>query len=106
MTYAHLIRAELRKLVTTKMPWAFLGVLAAIAAINAALVLWGTDFDGSKAFIATETDQRSLISFASNATTIAGFFGAIAVAREYDHHTVIPTFLAEPRRHRAVLAQL
>jgi ABC-type transport system involved in multi-copper enzyme maturation permease subunit len=36
---------------------------------------------------------------------IAGLFGAIAVAREYAHGTVIPTFLSSPRRHRAVLAQ-
>ncbi len=36
---------------------------------------------------------------------VAALFGAIAVAREFGHHTVIPTFLASPRRHRAVLAQ-
>jgi hypothetical protein len=32
-------------------------------------------------------------------------FGAIAVSREYGHGTVVPTFLAAPRRYRAVLAQ-
>ena len=62
--------------------------------------------DGSKAFIATAADQQSLMAFAANALAIAGLFGAIAVAREYGHHTVVPTFLASPRRHRAVLAQL
>jgi ABC-2 type transport system permease protein len=31
--------------------------------------------------------------------------GAIAVSREYGHGTVVPTFLAAPRRYRAVLAQ-
>jgi ABC-2 type transport system permease protein len=35
----------------------------------------------------------------------AGLFGAIAASREYGHNTVVPTFLAVPRRHRAVLAQ-
>ena len=105
MNMIRLIRSELRKLTSTKMPLAFLAVLAVLAGINAFAVIAGTDFDGSKAFIATEADQQSLMAFAANALAIAGLFGAIAAAREYGHHTVVPTFLAAPRRHRAVLAQ-
>jgi ABC-2 type transport system permease protein len=105
MTWTRLVRAELRKITTTKMPWAFLAVLVAISATTASAVVWGTDFDGTKTFISTAADQRSLIAFAANATVIAGLFGAIAVAREYGHGTVIPTFLSSPRRYRAVLAQ-
>ena len=88
------------------MPWAFLVVLAAIAAITASAVIGGTDFDGSKTFISTAADQRSMVAFAANATVIAGLFGAIAAAREYANGTVIPTFLSYPGVHRAVLAQL
>jgi hypothetical protein len=88
------------------MPWAFLAVLVVISAINAAVVIFGTDMDGSKAFIATAADQRSLMAFAVNAMMGAGLFGAIAAAREYGHGTVIPTFLTEPRRKVAALAQL
>lgn len=106
MTMRRQIRSELRKLTTTKMPLAFLGVLIVIAALNAFAVIAGTDMDGSKAFLATEADQRSLMAFAFNAFLGAGLFGAIAVAREYGHNTVVPTFLASPVRHRAVLAQL
>lgn len=106
MTWTRLVRAELRKLTTTKMPWAFFAVLVAIAGINAAAVIWGTDFDGSKGFISTAADQRSLMAFAANAVMGAGLFGAIAVSREYGHGTVIPTFVSSPRRHRVVLAQL
>ncbi len=106
MTTTRLIRSELRKLTTTKMPLAFLAVLVVLAGINAFAVIAGTDFDGSKGFISTDADQQSLMAFAANALAMAGLFGAIAVAREYAHHTVVPTFLAEPRRHRAVLAQL
>jgi ABC-2 type transport system permease protein len=106
MTIKRLIRAELRKLTSTKMPLAFLGVLVVIAALNAFAVIAGTDMDGSKAFISTEADQQSLMAFAANAFMGSGLFGAIAVAREYGHRTVVPTFLASPRRHRAVLAQL
>lgn len=103
---ARLIRSELRKLTTTKMPIAFLIALVTIAALNAFAVIAGTDFDGSKAFIATEADQQSLMAFAFNAFLGAGLFGAIAVAREYGHNTVVPTFLASPRRSRTVIAQL
>ncbi len=106
MSYSRLIRSELRKLTTTTMPLLFFAVLAAIAVINGSLVVWGTDFDGSKDFISTAADQQSLIAFASNAIIMAGLFGAISVAREYGNQTVIPTFLTEPRRHRSVLAQL
>lgn len=106
MTMTRLIRSELRKLTSTKMPLAFLIVLITIAALTAFAVIAGTEMDGSKAFIATEADQQSLIAFAFNAFMGAGLFGAIAVAREYGHNTVVPTFLASPRRHRAVLAQL
>lgn len=105
MTTTRLIRSELRKLTTTKMPLAFVLVLILIAALNAFAVIAGTDMDGSKAFIATEADQQSLMAFAFNAFMGAGLFGAIAVAREYGHNTVVPTFLASPRRHQAVIAQ-
>ena len=104
--WARLVRAELRKLTSTKMPWVFVVVLAAIAAINATAVAFGTDMDGSKDFVATAADQQSLMAFAANAVMGAALFGAIAVAREYGYGTVVPTFLASPRRHRAVLAQL
>lgn len=106
MTWLRLVRAEIRKLTTTKMPWAFLAVLGAFGGINATAVLVGEDADGSKGFIATAADQRSLMAFGRNALMLAALFGAIAAAREYGHGTVVPTFLAAPRRHRAVLAQL
>ena len=105
MIWGGLIRAELRKLTSTWMPWVFVLVLAAIAAINATAVIFGTDADGSKAFISTAADQQSLMAFAANAFIIAGLFGTMAVAREYGHGTVVPTFLYSPRRHRAVIAQ-
>ena len=106
MTWLRLVRAEIRKVTTTKLPWAFVGVSILIAALDAAVVAFGTDMDGSKTFISTAADQRSLVAFGFNAMLGTALFGAIAVAREYSHHTVVPTFLTSPRRLRAVLAQL
>ncbi len=100
------IRAELRKLTSTRMPLGFLIVLVVIGAATATAVALGTDMDGSKGFIATAADQQSLMAFAGNALVIAGLFGAIAVAREYGHGTVVLTFLTTPSRPRAVRAQL
>ncbi len=106
MTWRGLLRGEVRKLVTTRMPWAFLAVLAILAVLNAIAVIYGSDADGSKTFVSTSADQRSLMAFANNAMMGASLFGAIAAAREYGHATVVPMFLTEPRRHRAMLAQL
>lgn len=103
--FNRLLRSEFRKLTTTKMPLSFLGVLILFAVINAFIVIAGTDMDGSKTFISTASDQQSLMAFAANGFTLAALFGAIAVSREYAHHTVIPTFLASPRRARAASAQ-
>ena len=105
MNWLRTVRAELRKLTTTKMPLVFLIVLAVIGAATATAVAFGTDMDGSKTFISTAADQQSLMAFAGNALAIAGLFGAIAVAREYGHGTVVLTFLTSPRRSHAVLAQ-
>jgi ABC-2 type transport system permease protein len=87
------------------MPWIFVAVLVVISAATATAIIFGTDADGSKGFIATAEDQQSLLAFGANAMMIAGLFGAIAAAREYDHLTIVPTFLTTPRRHRAMLAQ-
>ncbi|GAB2861382.1 hypothetical protein [Nocardioides pacificus] len=106
MTWLRLVRGELRKLATTRMPWGFLVALLVISGTTAVAVLVGTDMDGSKGFIAGAEDQRSLVAFSFNAMIGTSLFGAIASAREYAHHTVVPTFLLSPRRERATLAQL
>jgi ABC-type transport system involved in multi-copper enzyme maturation permease subunit len=105
MKGAKLVKSEIRALITTRMPFAFLVVLGAFAALNAALVVWGSDADGTKTFVSTALDQASLVAFSANSVVIAGLFGATAVARGYGHGTVVHRFLATPRRSRAVLAQ-
>lgn len=106
MTWLRIVRAELRKLTSTRMPLAFLTVFVVVGAATATAVAFGTDMDGSKAFIATASDQQSLMAFAANSVVIAALFGTIAVAREYGHGTVVLTYLTTPRRWQAVAAQL
>ena len=106
MNWLRIVRAELRKLTSTRMPLAFLIVFLFIGAATAVAVAFGTDMDGSQTFISTAADQQSLMAFAANSVVIAALFGTIAVAREYGHGTVVLTFLTTPRRSRAVLAQL
>jgi ABC-2 type transport system permease protein len=105
MTWVRLVRAELRKITTTRLLWGFLAVLALIAALNASLIIFATDADGTKGFIATAEDQRTLLAFGYNALFGTALFGAIAAAREYAHNTIVPTMLLSPRRHVAMLAQ-
>ena len=105
MKNAQLVRSEIRRLTTTRMPYAFLAVLAVMAALNAAVVAWGSDADGTQTFLSTALDQKSLIAFSANSIMIAGLFGATAAARGYGHGTVVHVFLATPRRLRALLAQ-
>lgn len=106
MNSTTLIRSELRKLTTTRMPAAFGAVLVVLAAINGIAVAAGTDMDGSKTFISTGLDQQSLVAFAANALMLASLFGATAAAREFAHNTVIATYLITPDRTRALRAQL
>jgi ABC-2 type transport system permease protein len=106
MNSINLVRSEMRKLTTTRMPLAFVAVLIVLAVLNGVAVAVGTDMDGSKTFISTGADQQSLMAFAANALMITGLFGAISAAREYAHNTVIATYLAAPHRGQAVRAQL
>ena len=106
MSWLILVRSEARKITTTKLHWAFLVIMMAISAATGIAIAVGTDTDGTKGFIATAEDQRSLLAFGANAMIIAGLFGAIATARDYDHKTIVPMFLLSPNRTAAVSAQL
>lgn len=105
MKWLRLVRCELRKISTTKLHWGFLAALIVISAATATAIVIGTDADGSKGFISTGEDQRSLLAFGANALVITAIFGAIVAARDYDHHTVVPMFLVAPKRHHAMTAQ-
>lgn len=70
MNWTNLTKSEILKLTTTRMPLAFVAVLATLAVLNGIAVAIGTDMDGSKTFISTGADQQSLMAFAANALMI------------------------------------
>jgi ABC-2 type transport system permease protein len=106
MTWLRLLKAEGRKLVTTRLLWGFLGALVLFSIIVAVAVVLGSATDDAVGFVDTSEAQRSLLAFGTNAMIFGGLFGATAVAREYTHRTVVPTYLLSPVRHRVQLAQL
>lgn len=106
MTGFRLLKAESRKLVTTRLPWGFLGALVLFSIIVAVAVVLGSATDDAVGFVDTAEAQRSLLAFGTNAMLFGALFGATAAAREYAHRTVVPTFLLSPVRERVQLAQL
>lgn len=106
MTWLRLLKSEGRKLVTTRLLWGFLGALVLFSTVVAVAVVLGSGTDDAVGFVDTAEAQRSLLAFGTNAMIFGGLFGATAVAREYTHRTVVPTYLLSPVRHRVALAQL
>jgi hypothetical protein len=106
MTELRLCKAEGRKLVTTRLPWGFLGALVLFSVVVAVAVVLGSATDDAVGFVDTAEAQRSLLAFGTNAMLFGGLFGATDAAREYAHRTVVPTFLLTPVRERVQLAQL
>lgn len=103
-----LVRAELRKLVTTRM-W--------VVALIGALVCGG-GLVGIGALVGLENSQpplpgldtaagaRLLVGFSGFAVIVPALVGAVAVTAEYRHGTIATAFLAVPRRWPVLLAKL
>jgi len=106
MTWLRLLKAEGRKLATTRLLWGFLAALVLFSIIVAVAVVLGSATDDAVGFVDTSQAQRSLLAFGTNAMIFGGLFGATAVAREYTHGTIVPTSLLSPVRYRVQLAQL
>jgi ABC-2 type transport system permease protein len=88
------ISAELLKLRTTRTTW---GVLAAALAIAALLGL---------ASAGTGGDLVDVVAVSSLPAVVMFVVGVMAVAGEYQHHTITGTFLATPSRGRVLTAKL
>ncbi|WP_298460316.1 ABC transporter permease [uncultured Cellulomonas sp.] len=111
------LRTEYRKLVTTRMWWVLLVVMALYMAFLAAVLAFSLTLEGGGGGGFTGTPQATPLSPEELARTIytlatsLGYVfpvivGALAMTGEFRHQTITPTLLAEPRRSVVLAAKM
>ncbi|SDK53605.1 hypothetical protein SAMN05216298_0451 [Glycomyces sambucus] len=104
----NLVRAELRRLLTTPLwKWGPAAALLSGGGLTALCVLIGPEhFDPPMPGVATDAGARLVLSMIGLTVLVPALFGALAVTSEYRHGTIAYTFLFAPRRHRVLAAKL
>jgi ABC-2 type transport system permease protein len=99
-----LVRAELRKLTTTRLwLWMLILGLAMTGATTSAAIGFA---EPGPLGLDTATGQRTIFAQATATLVVVGILGIIAITGEFVHQTATPTFLTMPRRGRVVGAKL
>jgi ABC-2 type transport system permease protein len=103
-----LIRAEFRKLVTTRLwLWLLLASAAWTVGYNALAIGLGQRSGSLTPPLSTAAGQHALFAIgAGGAGPLAAILAAAGVAGEYRHRTAAATFLGTPRRDRVITAKL
>lgn len=102
-----LIRAEIRKVFTTKLWWGMLIGALALTALGVVGTILGSDAEGSGIPpLSSPSTQRQVFGASGAAGIFILIVGIIGMTTEYRHYTSRPTFLFEPRRSRVVAAKL
>jgi ABC-2 type transport system permease protein len=101
VTTTGLVRSEALKAATTPATYGLLAAILAMTALNTALSL--SDPHANLAVIHT---VRHALGAGRDFTVLFVALGAVGAAGEFRHRTIIPTFLATPRRPRLVGAKI
>jgi ABC-2 type transport system permease protein len=102
-----LLRAEWRKVTTTKLGWGMLLGAMALTALGVVALIASNGASGNVALPLNDAaTQRSIAAAASSAYLFSVVVGIILVTTEFRHFTSRPTFLIEPRRGLVIVAKL
>jgi hypothetical protein len=99
-----LVRAELRKMTTTRLwLWMLILGLAMTGATTSAAIGFA---EPGPLGPETAPGQRTIFAQATATLVVVGILGIIAITGEFVHQTATPTFLMMPRRGKVVGAKL
>ncbi|MGI5158223.1 ABC transporter permease [Microbispora sp. CA-102843] len=105
-----LVRAELRKLFTTRLWWIMLLVMLVLVGVGLGFLIGfaGVEQNGSAALPARDTAEWAEIAWSSGSSgaIFAMILGVVMMTSEYRYQTITGTFLATPRRGLVIVAKL
>lgn len=103
----HLIKAEARRLLATRV-WSGLlaGALFGGAMMGAIALVGPENLDPPMPGLDTETGIRSILGILGHTAFVPAAVGTLAVTSEYRHRTAAVTFLFAPRRGQVLAAKL
>ena len=103
------IRAEFRKVLTTKLALWLLAFSVAFTALNVLLMVYLVPTDArvadSAQLLQVPAYVNSIVASCANASVFVLILGIIGMTGEYRHLTITATFLASPRRAPVMLAK-
>ncbi|MFI1990563.1 ABC transporter permease [Actinoplanes sp. NPDC020271] len=104
----NLVKAEIRRLLATRVPGGLLlaAVLSGAGLFGAMALVGPENFDPPMPGLDTGAGIRGLLGLLGYTAFVPAAVGALAVTSEHRHRTAAVTFLFEPRRGRVLAAKL